>query len=379
MHLTGRVILIALGALWVGMLYELYLMWGTSSDYSDRYVIVLGSLFLLHRNRNAIAKEPVVPQPALGLPVVLACGLLLVPGWYIASQAIVINILVSLLTVLSVGITLGAVLAAWGWPRLKWIVFPVFFVLFALPLPDPILLPLRTFLQKLATHFSTMLFRGAGFDVATQGFEIHLPSGPLEVVEACSGIRSLTALTAIAAFVAYYRGMGWFKGLLLFSCSLPVVFLCNSLRIFFTGLLQEKAGREYTQGYYHDALGGVMVLLGMGLLLLISELLCKKKPAEVAATETPLPLWDAKPRYLQAGMLALIAAACVGVGAYGYSLVNFKEQQFDVAKLSKTIGNWQAEELPIDVYVFAGVRIAFSTLPVVLRVTLSGSLSPKKC
>src|SRR5207248_6595097 len=112
-----------------------------------------------------------------------------------------------------------------------------------------------------------------GVPVERAGHVLCLPGGELGVVEACSGVRSVTALTALAAFVAYLTGLGFIRGAVLLGLSVVVVAGVNAVRVVVSGVVQETAGRNYIQGGWHDALGVAMVLLGLGLILGLAKLL----------------------------------------------------------------------------------------------------------
>src|SRR5207248_2503862 len=113
----------------------------------------------------------------------------------------------------------------------------------------------------------------------------------LGVTEACSGVRSITALTAIAAFVAYQSGFGFLRGVALLALSVPVIAAVNATRVVVTGLIQEHIGIDYTLGEWHEALGIGMVLLGLTLVVGLAKLLGRRaggSPARsVEAGETP--------------------------------------------------------------------------------------------
>src|SRR5262249_51270944 len=92
----------------------------------------------------------------------------------------------------------------------------------------------------------------------------------------CSGVRSVTALTAIAAFVAWWRGFGFVRGVILVVLSVPVIAGVNAIRVIISGLLQEHVGQEYVRDQWHEALGVAMVLLGLALIVGLAGLLARR-------------------------------------------------------------------------------------------------------
>src|SRR5437763_14687982 len=74
-----------LAAAGVAALWCLVRFWGASTEYADRFLIVLGSGWLVWRGRDAFARLPARPTVA-GLPP-LAAGAALFPfAWYLAAQ-----------------------------------------------------------------------------------------------------------------------------------------------------------------------------------------------------------------------------------------------------------------------------------------------------
>src|SRR5262249_23615899 len=133
--------------------------------------------------------------------------------------------------------------------------------------------PLQFLLQSATTASAASVLPLLGVPVERTGFVLSLPGGDLGVAEACSGVRSVTALTAIAAFVAWWRGFGFARGTSLVVLSVPVIAGVNAVRVVVSGLLQEHAGPEYVHGAWHDGLGIGMVLLGLGLIVGMASLM----------------------------------------------------------------------------------------------------------
>ena len=106
-----------------------------------------------------------------------------------------------------------------------------------------------------------------GTSVSQQGNIVVLNGEtPLEVAEACSGLRMLIAFVIAAAFIAYMvKRPRWQKAVLLAS-SIPVAVVCNVIRIFLTALLMLYVGSEVGQKFFHDISGFVMIAVAVSLL-----------------------------------------------------------------------------------------------------------------
>jgi exosortase len=275
---------LALGA--AALVEALAAYWGANPGHADRLLILVGSAYAAYALAPAWSALPARPRPLLGLPLVLV-GVAAYPvGYFLYTQIGPRPLVLWWLTAALVAAAVGLILSRHGWPRLRAAAFPLVFILFALPIPNRILLPLQDELQHVTTTVSYHALGVLGFDVEREEYVLALPGGRLRVEEACSGVRSLTALTAIAAFVAYLRGFGPARGCLLVLLAVPVVAAVNVLRVVLSGGIQEGIGPEYIQGNWHEALGFAMVLLGLVLILGVARLVEGRTPSVGEGEET---------------------------------------------------------------------------------------------
>jgi len=112
-----------------------------------------------------------------------------------------------------------------------------------------------------------------GVPVFREGNIIVLTNIQLEVADACSGIRSLMSLMAVAAAAAYFMSLGAVRGGVLLLSAIPISIATNSLRIFVTGVLSYKFGQKAAEGFFHEFSGWVVFLLGAVLIILTGLLL----------------------------------------------------------------------------------------------------------
>lgn len=317
---------VALGVSGVAVVASLVQFWGANPQYWDRLIILLAAGWLAW---HAFATLPPARGNCLGLAPLLAGSLAAAPAWYLEAQVGPRSILLWWLGGAWLLAAIGAVVLLGGWRWLRALSFPLFFVLFALPIPERIEVPLQEELQKLTTTLAENGLRALGMKVERRGFELNLPSGGLEVVEACSGVRSITALLAIAAFVAHYRGFGLLRGLTMTGLALPVIAAVNALRVIITGCIQEAYGTDMIQGRPHEMLGFAMVLVGLGMVLLLSQIL---RPAVPKGESLPPPATEPAPPsrrpFAQLAFSASLVLACLllAVGAAGSASAYFLGQ-----------------------------------------------------
>jgi exosortase len=136
-----------------------------------------------------------------------------------------------------------------------------------IPLPVIVFNQIAFPLQTLASHLASSILTIMHVPVVREGNVISLPSITLNVVEACSGIRSLMSLATLAlmyGLVAERRN--WIR-ILLVLFAIPAAVGANALRIVGAALLGEYAGPQYAEGFFHAFSGWLIFVLTMGLLV----------------------------------------------------------------------------------------------------------------
>ena len=339
----------------VAVVWVLIRFWGANPEYVDRFLILAASAWIAWQARPELIGPP-IPASRLATSALPRFGRVsgrMVPPGKVRPEAGV----QWWLTVSWVLAASGYVLIAGGWSHLRRLAFPLAFILFALPIPNRLLVPLQFALQSATTSASAAILPLVGVPVERNGFVLSLPNGDLGVAEACSGVRSVTALTAIAAFVAWWRGFGFIRGMSLVVLSVPVIAGVNAVRVVVSGLIQEHVGSEYVRGHWHEALGIAMVLLGLALIVGLASLLARlgreggnsngSESKEVAQAKDEDSA--TRPRHsipssvvLACSLAATVAAQFLGTGV---------EQELIAAapidQIPQRIGRWKGTDLPV--------------------------------
>lgn len=164
----------------------------------------------------------------------------------------------------------GLVVTQWGWRQLVHWWLSVSLLALAVPIPDMILNTVALPLQFKASAIGAALLRWREIPVLLSGNVIKVPGHDLFVAEACSGLRSLTALISIAVLAG---GVGlrfaWTR-VALVAVAIPVAVLINGVRIFLTGFLVLFVGPEAADGFMHTTEGWAMFVISLAILGAIS-------------------------------------------------------------------------------------------------------------
>ena len=239
--LTGLV-----AALYGPVLTKMVADWWQYPDYSHGFVVPLFVGYVLYQRRHPLLQVPLEPSN-LGLPVMIgAIGLLLAGS--LGAELFVARF--SLLFLLG-----GMLLFFAGWKMLRAVAFPLSFLVLMIPLPAIIYNQVTFPLQLLASRLSSSWLELTGVPVLREGNVLVLPNYSLEVVEACSGIRSLMSLIALAVAYGYFVEKRLWVRVALIVLMVPIAVASNAMRVMGAGALTYLFGPRAAEGFFHSFQG----------------------------------------------------------------------------------------------------------------------------
>ncbi len=142
---------------------------------------------------------------------------------------------------------------------------PFTLIILSVPLPEVVLNTVALPLQFTASRIGASLLEWRQIPVMLSGNVIRIPGQELFVAEACSGLRSLTALLSLGVLLGALFLDKWPTRWLLVALTIPVAILVNGVRIFLTGFLVLFVSPEMGEGFMHTSEG--MVMFGGAFLL----------------------------------------------------------------------------------------------------------------
>ena len=217
------------------------------------------------------------------------------PGWrclvaglmfYLAGQlaADVFATRVSMVMVLA-----GAMLFCSRHMTARALMAPLLFLLIAIPLPELIVNSITLPLQLVASRIAEFSLAAMSIPVFREGNLLTLPSSTLEVAEACSGLRSLVSLGAIAVLLAWMVRRGAVARVALILATIPIAVIMNGLRIAATGVVVERWGPAFGKGGWHELTGWITFVASLSILIAIQRRLNKTVARATADSERTSP------------------------------------------------------------------------------------------
>jgi len=260
----AAVVVLLIGWLYGSILFHLAKQWSNDANFSHGFFVPAFSLFVLWQDRDRIAREPRDPSSS-GLLIVVLALVVLVAG-VLGAELFLSRM--SLLLLIA-----GLVIFFRGWHSFLAVLFPWAFLFLMIPIPEIVFGQITFPLQILASKVAALLLPLLGVPVLREGNVINLPAMPLEVVEACSGIRSLLSLVTLAIIYGYLVETRTWVRVALALASIPIAVAANSLRIVGTGLLVQYWDPDKAEGFFHTFSGWLVFVVALAMLFLFHRLL----------------------------------------------------------------------------------------------------------
>ncbi|WP_026840909.1 exosortase A [Citrifermentans bremense] len=260
--------LLILAAVYWSVVPEMVQQWYEDENYSHGFVVPLIAGYFAYERRKDLAS--VLAEPWWPGLLLVAAGLMqLVVGW-LGTEFFTMR---SSLVVTLCGMTLFLL----GKRLFRLMLLPLAYLLFMVPLPyiiyDMVAFPLKLFV----TRVSIATLKLMGVVVMREGNIIMLPFTTLEVADACSGIRSLISLLALAVAYAFFLEMGPLRRGVLILAAIPIAISANAFRVIGTGVLAQYWGAKAAEGFFHEFAGLAVFVVAIALMIGLGSLLSRGK------------------------------------------------------------------------------------------------------
>ena len=324
--------IVVLLLLWVLLLYlpttlSMAAIWERSETFAHGYVVFPIFLYLLWRERDALAgieRQRYLPA-LLG---VAGSGAI----WFIGERvnaAVVSQLAMVAMVPFSVWAVLGTRVASA-------LCIPLAFLFFAVPFGDFLVPPLMNW----TADFTVAAIKASGVPVYREGNNLLIPTGRWSVVEACSGIRYLIASLMVGCLYAYLSYRSTRRRLLFILASFIVPIIANWLRAYMIVMLGHLSNNTIAVGVDHLIYGWVFFGIVMALLFWVGSRWREDDlPLPVSSTLPPprsltaLPATRAWPM-----VLAVVALTAIWPTVEAYQDRGAKREAFTLPRISMNAG-----------------------------------------
>jgi exosortase B len=240
-------------------------VWATD-EQGHGPIILAVSAWLLFSKRHELAAAPVQPVHWLGWPLLLLSLLLYALG---RSQQIIMFEIGS-----QIGVLMSLLLLFKGAQALKLAWFPLFFLLFMVPLPEALVAAVTGPLKSAVSAVASSLLYQMGYPVARSGVIMSVGPYQLLVADACAGLNSMFTLEALG--LLYMNLMNYTsvrRNVALAILLIPIAFVANIVRVMILVLVTYHFGDEAGQGFVHGFAGMVLFMVALSMMLAVDKVL----------------------------------------------------------------------------------------------------------
>lgn len=230
--------------------------WSIDPNFSHGFLIPFVALYMIWYKQNEILQIP-HESTKTGIFIILF-GMLVHVAGNVGSELFLMRF--SMIITLS-----GIIIYYFGFKMFWQVLVPVAYLILMIPIPailwNKLAFPLQLFSANISSHTINFL----GIPVFREGNILHLANTSLEVVDACSGLRSLTSLIALTGAFAFVSPLRAISKWILFLCAIPIAVAVNVIRLTITGAMAAWISPETAHGFLHDMSG--IIIFGAALVL----------------------------------------------------------------------------------------------------------------
>lgn len=347
----------ALAFVYAAVLVKLGRDWWTDENYSHGLLVPFVIGYIIYLEFDDLKKAASKPANFAGFALILFALLLLLGG---TLGAELFTQRISLVVMLA-----GIIVYFFGAKILKSLAVPFGLLLLAIPIPQIVFNKIAFPLQIYASQMAIWGIRLFGVPSVRKGNVIEiLPDGAtqivaLEVVEACSGIRSLMTLMTLALVLAYFtrsknqlietktfdflKNFDFWRAVILLLAAIPIAVFTNAARVTATGVLTYRYGKRAAEGAFHDASGWLVYVAALVLLIGLNLILKKFRFGNRNSEVQSLKFREDQSLKTTTRFYLLLA-----VLIFGGVFINWFEQRGEIsterqalANLSADLGDWR--------------------------------------
>jgi exosortase len=242
---------------------SLIIKWSASDDYTHAFFTVPVVAYMIWLQRDLLVERK--GRPVIGLVLIILSIFL-----YLVSLQLQIPTITFIATVLTV---ISGLIYFAGFRVLKEMAIPILLLFMVIPIPNQLLSMITASLQLKVSQASETIIQLFSVPLFREGNVLQIPGKTFQVVQACSGIRSLISMTTLSLIIGYFTLKRGRSILLLLLFSIPVAVIINIIRVISLVLVYYYFKIDITSGTSHTVSGLLLFVLGLVLLFSFQRIL----------------------------------------------------------------------------------------------------------
>lgn len=241
-------------------------LWATEEQAHGPIIFALAMWLIYKKWPVMVDRSAGMPSSVMGWPVLIIGLMSYIIG---RSQQVYILEVGSFIWMLA-----AILLIKRGSSGLKVVWFPLFFMLFMIPLPGTLVIMLTMPMKMAVSYMTEHILYWANYPIARNGVILQIGQYQLLVADACAGLQTLLTLEALGLFyLNVVRHTSLFRNVMLAIFIIPISFSANVIRVIALTLITYYFGDAAGQGFLHGFAGMVLFLTALILIVGMDKLL----------------------------------------------------------------------------------------------------------
>lgn len=252
--------------LYIPTIYDLFSGLWVTEEQMHGPIILLLAIWLMLKKLHGIKDNKNLLSFVIGWGMFVSGLLLYIMG---RSQQIIQFELGSFILILAALLSITR-----GSNALKAMWFPLFFLLFMIPLPGTVVIVLTMPMKMAASYATENILFWTGYPIARNGVTLQIGQYQLLVADACAGLQTLLTLEALGLFylnIVHHSSV--FRNVMLATLIVPISFIANVIRVSILTLITYHFGEDAGQGFLHEFSGIALFLSALILIMGTDRLL----------------------------------------------------------------------------------------------------------
>lgn len=238
--------------------------WLASDEYSHAFLTLPVILYMIW-GKKAVLQDTKFQYAPLGLFLVV-----LATVCYFFAMLTQVHTLISLSLFLTI---LGVLIYLTGIQSVQILFIPLVLLLILIPVPEQLYIKLTFPLQLKVSQLSEMMVEQFAVPILREGNVMNIPGKSFEVVEACSGMRSIITLLTLSLIMGYFMLERKTSKILLLLASIPTAVCINIIRVSSMIILYHFFRLDLSEGLLHTLTGTLVFVIAFILLLSLLKVL----------------------------------------------------------------------------------------------------------
>ena len=237
-------------------------IWASSDEYNHAFLVVPIIFFISWTKRGELVENSGRHCNA-GLILAIFSSL-----FYLFALLTDVNTLIFASMLITI---VGTIVYLAGYEAIGILLTPILLLVLLIPIPNQLYIQLTAPLKMLVSQISEIVVRFFDVPIFRQGNIMNVPGKTFEVVEACSGLRSMITLLSLSVLVGYFMLSRKMSKTILVVISIPIAVFVNIIRVTSMILLFHFFNLDFSEGALHTVLGMSIFILALMVLFFFQK------------------------------------------------------------------------------------------------------------